>query len=56
MAPVRMQLPLRAASRTQEGMSNQNRVQPGVPSSGEFEAHSFPEATGVTLVEPAARP
>lgn len=43
-------------SRTQEGMSNQNRVSPGVPSGGEFAAHTFPEATGVTLVEPAARP
>lgn len=42
--------------RTQTGMSNQNRVRPGVPSGGEFAAHTFPEATGVTLVDPAARP
>lgn len=43
-------------SRTQTGMSNQNRVRPGVPSGGEFAAHTFAEATGVTLVDPAARP
>ncbi|QOD06093.1 hypothetical protein [Pseudarthrobacter sp. BIM B-2242] len=37
-------------------MSNQNRVRPGVPSGGEFAAHTFPEPTGVTLADPAARP
>jgi hypothetical protein len=41
--------------RTQEGMSNQNRVQAGVPSGGEYAAHTFPEATGVALADPAGR-
>lgn len=41
--------------RTQRGMSNQNRVSPGVPSGGEFAAHTYPEATGVALADPAGR-
>lgn len=42
--------------RTHKGMSNQNRVRPGVPSGGEFAAHIFSEPTAVTLADPAARP
>lgn len=42
--------------RTHTGMSNQNRVRPGVPSGGEFAAHIFAEPTGVSLADPAARP
>lgn len=43
------------ARRTQEGMSNQKRVQAGVPSGGEFAAHNYSEATGVALADPAGR-
>lgn len=41
--------------RTQEGMSNQNRHPEGQPTGGQWAAHAYPEATGVTLADPAGR-
>lgn len=41
--------------RTQEGMSNQNRVQPGIPTGGEFSATAHPESS-LALADPATRP
>lgn len=41
--------------RTQEGMSNMNRHPEGQSNGGQWAAHAYPEATGVTLADPAGR-
>lgn len=41
--------------RTQEGTSNQNRHPEGQPTGGQWAAHAYPEASGVTLADPAGR-